>query len=333
MPPTQLRLGRRVFWLRLHDVLAWRVDRYLRGDKVISEANSRAPLVTIGVPVYNGASYLTRTIESLLRQTLADFELLIADNASTDGTQALCERFASEDRRVRYVRHPFNIGAPRNWNCLVDLARGEYFKWASANDFVAPTMLARCVETMRAESSVVLCYGGTLLVDENDRPLQVFTGDLDVSMAEPSARFSAVCSGITLNNAMCGLIRTAVLRRTGLDRLYPSGDMALISELALYGELRLLPDVLLHRRQSPGTFTSMLTPIQIQRVYDPNARFPMRLLHGRRHLDNLRCIVRAPIPFEQKLRAAGTALHLFVRDRRALFNELRSLLGPAQNQP
>jgi glycosyltransferase involved in cell wall biosynthesis len=284
-------------------------------------------MVTIGIPVFNGERYLAGTIESLLQQSFGDFELIVADNASTDGTRVLCERFAALDSRVIYVRHPVNIGAPRNWNCLVHLARGKYFKWASANDHVDPSMLARCVDTMNADPEIALCYGHTLLVDEAGQPIELFKGDFDVSMLQPSARFSAVCSGMTLNNAMCGLIRTNVLRKTGLDRLYPSGDMALTSELALHGKLRLLPEVLLHRRQTPGTFTSMLTPAQIQRVYDPTARKPMKLLRGRRHLDNFRSIVRAPISFFEKLRAFRTAFRLFVWDRRELLGEFRSLLS------
>lgn len=282
--------------------------------------------MTIGVPVFNGERYLARTIESLLQQSFGDFELIVADNASTDGTRALCERFAALDSRVTYLRHPVNIGAPRNWNCLVHLAKGEYFKWASANDHVDPSMLARCVDAMNADLEIALCFGHTLLVDEAGQPIELFKGDFDVSMPQPSARFSAVCSGMTLNNAMCGLIRTSVLRKTGLDRLYPSGDMALTSELALHGKLRLLPEVLLHRRQTPGTFTSMLTPDQIQRVYDPEARKPMKLLRSRRHLDNFRSIARAPISFIEKLRAFRVAFRLFVWDRHELLGEFRSLV-------
>lgn len=294
--------------------------------------NFKAPLLSIGIPVYNGERFLARAVESLLAQSMTDFELIIADNASTDSTQALCEEFARRDARVRYVRHPTNIGAPRNWNCLVELARGEYFKWATANDLHAPTMLARCVEAMQADPGIVLCYGRTQLMDENERSIEVFQGDIDVQMPDPSDRFAAVCTGMTLNNAMCGVVRTEVLRKTGMDRLYPSGDMALMSELALHGRLKLLPEVLLYRRQGRGTFTSMLTPLQIQRMYDPQARTPMKLIRGRRHLDNFCCILRAPLALRDKLRAFGAALRLLVRDREHLWREMRSLVGlqPAQ---
>lgn len=294
--------------------------------------NSPDPLVTIGIPVYNGERYLARAIESLLAQTMSDLELIIADNASTDGTQALCQEFARRDTRVRYVRHPVNIGAPRNWNCLVHLARGKYFKWASANDYCAPAMLARCIESMQADPGIVLCYGHTQLVGDDEQPLEVFAGDIDVQMAQPSDRFSVVCNSLTLNNAMCGVVLTSVLRRTGLDRLYPSGDMALMCELALYGRFRLLPDVLLYRRQSKDTFTSMLSPAQIQRVYNPAASSPIRVIHGRRHWDHFCSIARAPIRLMEKLRAFRTAFRLMVWDRRHLWREVRSLMG-AQPAP
>jgi glycosyltransferase involved in cell wall biosynthesis len=289
--------------------------------------NSATPLVTVGIPVYNGERYLGRAIESLLAQTLENFELLIADNASTDGTQKLCESYGRRDSRIKYVRHRHNIGAPRNWNCLIGMTRARYFKWSTANDRSMPHMLQSCVDVMEADPGVVLCYGHTLLMDENEQPLEVFKGDMDVPMPHPSARFAAVCEGMTLNNAMCGVIRTEVLKRTALDRLYPSGDMALMSELALYGRFRLLPEVLFERRQSPGTFTSMLTPLQIQRVYDPDARMPMKLLRGRRHWDNFVCIARAPIPWSEKLRAFRTASRLVAWDRCALAKEFRALLS------
>lgn len=293
---------------------------------------SPGPLVTIGVPVYNGERYLERTIESLRAQTYTELELLIADNASTDATHEICARLAALDKRIRVIRHPTNIGAPRNWNSLVGEARGKYFKWATANDVCAPEMVERCVAALEANSGAVLCHGRTRLTDEDDREIELYAGDVDVQMPRPSERFAHVCRKMNLNNAMCGLIRTEVLRRTGLDRLYPSGDMALSSELALHGTLILLPQVLLDRRQAAGTFTSMKTPLQIQRMYDPSAVRPMRLIRWRRHLDNLWCIARAPLGLRERLRSWGVALRLMISDRAHLWAELRSLIGRASTR-
>src|SRR3954454_13625589 len=89
----------------------------------------RPPRLTIGLPVHNGERYLEESLTALMKQTFSDFELIISDNASTDGTEAICRRHADQDPRIRYIRQSHNLGAADNHNLLVPLARGEYFKW------------------------------------------------------------------------------------------------------------------------------------------------------------------------------------------------------------
>jgi glycosyltransferase involved in cell wall biosynthesis len=84
-----------------------------------------APRLTVGLPVYNGESYLAESLEALLGQTYEDFELIIADNASTDGTADICRRNEKQDSRIRYVRQPRNLGVAPNHNYVVQQARGE----------------------------------------------------------------------------------------------------------------------------------------------------------------------------------------------------------------
>jgi glycosyltransferase involved in cell wall biosynthesis len=96
--------------------------------------SERRPRVSVGVPVYNGERYLQAALESLRAQDFADFEVIVSDNASQDGTRAICERFVALDPRFRYVRSESNLGAARNYNRLVDLARGELFRWNPHDD-------------------------------------------------------------------------------------------------------------------------------------------------------------------------------------------------------
>src|SRR6266699_7264296 len=77
------------------------------------------PRLRIGLPVYNGEDYLAESLEALLGQTYEDFELIISDNASTDGTADICRRYAKQDSRIRYFRQSRNLGLARNHNCLV----------------------------------------------------------------------------------------------------------------------------------------------------------------------------------------------------------------------
>lgn len=294
-------------------------------DNSLRPGPGKRPLVSIGVPVHNGERFLGQALGSLLAQTVSNLELIVSDNASTDATRAICEAFARRDARVRYLRQPANIGAPRNWNAVVAAARGDFFKWASASDVCSPVLLERCIGALQAQPEAVLCYGHTRLIDEDDRPLRVVESDIDVNEPSPSERFRRVCTELQMNNAQCGVIRLEVLRRTALDRPYPSGDMALTAELALHGRLRLLPEVLVCRRHSKSTFTAMMSPLEVQRVYDPQATAPMRLIRARRHCDHLRSILRAPIDGRQKLRAWGHALRLAAQDRDHLSRELLSL--------
>lgn len=288
------------------------------------------PLVTIGLPVYNGERFLPRALEALLGQTLSDFELIISDNASTDATREICERFVKADPRVRYIRQRVNIGAPRNWNVVAREARGEFFRWASASDICVPHGLESCVRVLQSDPSVVLCYGRTSFVDENEAPLELIDSDIDISDERASDRFLKVCTQLPFNNAQCGVVRLAALKRTGLDRTYPSGDMALTAELALHGKLRMLPEILVHRRKTRGTFTAMLSPLEIQRVYDPKATAPMKLICCRRQIDNLASIARSPLAFAEKLRTWKIALRLARWERRRICSELLSLVRGTQ---
>ena len=93
-----------------------------------------SPKVSIGMPVYNGELFIREALDSLLAQTFTDFELIISDNCSTDGTEAICREYADKDSRIRYVRQAENRGATANFKFVLDEAVGEYFMWAAADD-------------------------------------------------------------------------------------------------------------------------------------------------------------------------------------------------------
>src|SRR5271169_3585983 len=107
-----------------------------------------APRVTIGVPVYNGEKYLPQCLDSLLGQTYHDMEILICDNASMDRTEQICRDYSARDSRIRYVRNPINIGLGGNFRRVLELARGEFFKAAAADDWCGPEFIAQCVAAL-----------------------------------------------------------------------------------------------------------------------------------------------------------------------------------------
>ena len=104
--------------------------------------------LTIGLPVYNAEKYLADAIRSLLGQTFGHFELLISDNASTDGTQEICAEYAAKDSRIRYVRNRENIGATANFVSVLQLAETPYFMWAAYDDLWSPNLLQNAVSVL-----------------------------------------------------------------------------------------------------------------------------------------------------------------------------------------
>ena len=101
----------------------------------------RRPLVSIGMPVYNDIGFIGLSIESLLNQTFKDFELIISDDCSTDGSQDICMHYANNDSRVVYIRQEKNIGISKNMEFLLSKASGKYFMWAGDDDICDPDFI------------------------------------------------------------------------------------------------------------------------------------------------------------------------------------------------
>src|SRR5262249_7796964 len=139
-------------------------------DKSTTKAtqNSR-PMISIGLPVYNGEAYLRQAVDSILAQTFDDFELIISDNASNDRTEVICREYAAADTRIRYHRQARNHGATWNFRKVVLLSSGKYFLWISCDDLLAPNYAERCVAILEQNPSVVLCYSDPVNIDEHGK--------------------------------------------------------------------------------------------------------------------------------------------------------------------
>jgi len=213
----------------------------------------KEPLVSIGLPVYNGERYLADAIESILSQTYGHFELIICDNASTDSTEQICRRFASLDDRVRYFCNAANLGVSRNFNLAVERSSGKYFRWAADDDRIAPEYLARCVEALEADSTLVLCHTQVKVIDENGEEVMNFNypSGYGASLV-PSARFGDALRQDRWGFEVFGLIRTDALRSTRLMDRYVASDRVLRAELSLLGCYRILPEALFFNRDHPG---------------------------------------------------------------------------------
>jgi glycosyltransferase involved in cell wall biosynthesis len=217
------------------------------------------PTVSIGIPVYNGADYLRAALDSILAQTYTDFEIMISDNASEDATPEICQEYMARDARIRYARSDTNRGAAWNYNRVVELARGKYFKWATHDDWLAPTYIERCVEELdSAGSAAALVYPRTILICDDPAERKFYGGDrvryedrLDTRHPDPIRRLCHVARHLDLCNPVMGLFSREILLRTGLIRPFRGSDVLLLSEISLLGEIHEIPEWLFYRRRHP----------------------------------------------------------------------------------
>ena len=184
-------------------------------DRMRSDhGGTSSPQVGIGLPVFNGEGYLEEALDSILAQTHKDFELIISDNASTDRTRQICRTYAAHDPRVRYYRNKENLGASRNFNRVFELSSGKYFKWAAHDDLLAPEFLAKCVEVLERDPSVVLCHSGTMCIDKHGRWIRRNKSSNGGYSQKPHERFRAQLSFFKPCWKIFGLIRADSLRKT-----------------------------------------------------------------------------------------------------------------------
>ena len=262
--------------------------------------------MSIGLPVYNGERYLKETLDCILAQTFEDFELAVSDNASTDGTQAICQAYAAQDRRIRYYRNAQNLGAARNYNRVFELATGEYFKWAAHDDLFAPEFLERCVEVLDCYPSVILCYSQASVVDEFGQRIGGDPVDLNLRSPRPDQRYAAYHKRFRLHrncNPVFGLIRARTLKLTPLIGSYVASDEVLLGELALRGEFYEVPEYLFSRRDHPQTSVRAYRHFE-DRVawFDPSSKGQIHLPYWRWFVEQLAAIQRAPMRWHEKIR-------------------------------
>jgi glycosyltransferase involved in cell wall biosynthesis len=247
------------------------------------------PKLSIGLPVYNGENYLAIALDSLLGQSFTDFELILSDNASTDGTEAICREYAARDERIRYVRQPVNRGAGWNFSETFRLARGEYFKWAAHDDLCAASFIERCVERLDREPDLVLCFSRSAVIDQSGRLVEDKSADrhrrnFQGISAESEARRVALCGaaqphqrylGVLLESLRCyevfGVIRSSAMRLTGLHRPYNGAEKVFLAELSLLGRFAEIDEPLFYSRWHDQRFSANTSAVAQALHMDPSA--------------------------------------------------------------
>jgi glycosyltransferase involved in cell wall biosynthesis len=258
------------------------------------------PRLSIGLPVYNGQNYLAESLDALLGQTYEDFELIISDNASTDGTADICHRYRKQDSRILYVRQQRNIGCAPNHNFVVGQARGELFKWASHDDLYARDLLKCCVDALDEYPNVVLAHSWMAMIDSSGSVTAAAEYPLATASLRAPERFRSMLFGSMWGDDLGGVIRTKILRRTALHNSYHYADRAIQAEIGLYGPFYQVPDWLYFRRDHPERAERACPTVRTRCAnMDPRRadrlRHPVVRLYAEYVLGYVAAIRRAPL--------------------------------------
>jgi glycosyltransferase involved in cell wall biosynthesis len=212
------------------------------------------PIVSIGLPVRNGERYVGEAVRSVLDQQYSRLELVISDNASDDGTEEICRQFAQSDARVRYYRQPQNIGLLPNFNAVLHLARGTYFKWMGDDDWLTPTYVLRCVGVLDDDPALIVVTTQQAHVGP-DGAVQAASYDASrMRSPRPVDRFAEILRLVTeshlLLDPLYGMMRQAPVARLARPVMLFE-DEIFAARLALAGPFGHVNQVLAYRRFKP----------------------------------------------------------------------------------
>lgn len=192
-----------------------------------------APLVSIGMPVYNEAGYLAQALDSLLAQDYPNLEIIVSDNGSTDETEAICRRYAGRDARIKYHRYDTNRGITENFDYVKAAATGDYFMWAAGHDLWSPNLISACVVLLEEDATAVIAFACSHWIDADGNPMAKSSGWSDTRGLEVVGRFFTVFWGNM--HPILGVMRTAALRRVKKIHNMAGTDLIMLLEMALQG--------------------------------------------------------------------------------------------------
>lgn len=227
-----------------------------------------SPLVSVVMPAYNARRYVAEAIDSVLAQNFADFEFLIIDDGSTDGTGDLLQDYSGRDRRIRVINQP-NSGVGAALNRGIEQSRGRYIARMDSDDACMPDRFEKQVDYLNRNPDCVLVGCRVLMIDQDGCPLfemeSVQTTHEQIDRLLMEARWSIVHPSV--------MMQTNVVRKVGgyNNDLVPVEDHDLFLRLAEVGKLANLPEILLKYRKHPMNSVRVLADRRVnalKRVMD-----------------------------------------------------------------
>ena len=218
----------------------------------LSNAVERHPRVSVVIPAYNAERVLEEAVRSILVQSYTDFELLVLDDCSSDGTLALARALAAEDHRIRVVANDTNLGIAGNRNAGVQLARGELIAWQDADDISLPHRLEHQVDFLDQHPEVGMVGGFLQFFGGRRETVRRYAED-DAALRRAIFRYSPVAQP-------AAMIRRELLLRVGpYSSTLEAEDLDMSFRLGRVSAFANLQEVVIRYRENPtsATFTRL----------------------------------------------------------------------------
>jgi glycosyltransferase involved in cell wall biosynthesis len=283
-------------------------------------------LISVCLPTRNGAARLESVVRSVQRQEHANFELIISDNASTDGTEDVCRALAASDDRIVYVRQPENVGLLNNFVSAMRRASGTYFRWVGDDDWLAPTCLARCVQEFTSDPRLILVTMGIeYLADDGVAETSVYeVGPLadDDPLERLGELLRLLNQSYLLIDPLYGLMRRSAVAQLPRRNMLRE-DQIFAMKMALAGPWTHVPEVLGRRGWRDETRTALARRLGVP-TWTARAATTLQLV------EMMRWTGRAGLDARQRRRAQALVLRWYAeRERLTAASKARGLFRAA----
>ena len=207
-------------------------------------------LVSVGLPVRNGAARIEGVVKSVLDQNHGNLELVICDNASTDDTEELCRGFAAQDSRIAYYRNPVNVGLLNNFVSAIQRANGTFFRWVGDDDWLAPNYVSRVLDAFAADDRLIVVTSQLDYTGPDGLTQTAAYDGAALGSDDPVTRFTEMLrllnESYLLIDPLYGVLRRETVMRIERRNMV-NEDQVFATKLALAGPWGHVPEVLAQR--------------------------------------------------------------------------------------
>jgi glycosyltransferase involved in cell wall biosynthesis len=239
----------------------------------VKDETKNIPKISIGLPVYNGEKFIRNRIESILKQTFQDFEIIISNNASTDSTEKICIELEKKDERIKYFKQKSNIGGMPNFNFVLSKATCEFFVWAAVDDIWDQEFLKINYEFLKINKEYVGCVTKEELIDSMDDEIYIKNFSkirkilrnklyaIRPNLYPINGKYYKKIRSILKSkssNMMYGLMKTECLKKSMINERFLGDEWPIMFNIVKYGNYFEIDKKMLFRREYGASWSGIL---------------------------------------------------------------------------